>query len=209
MTEGGYITLSRKFFRGWAWTLTPAQIKVFLYLLYRARWKPGKAKWWDGHETIEVDRGEAVISTTKVAAACKVSRKVVRRTIEILVETGTARANTRANRYTVITWLNYDLYQNPNTRGGQQEETTRANRGPTEGQPRATEENQGNQGNQEKERERARGDRDRDFHPPQMMGEQVEIAKRLMGEDRKAGKKLKDFRHYTHEAAKQMGMIKQ
>ena len=207
MNEGGYITLSRKFFQGWAWALTPAQIKVFLWLLYRARWKPGKAKWWDGHETIEINRGEAVISSQKVAAACKVSRKVVRRTIEILVETGTVRANTRANRYTIITWLNYDAYQSPNNSRGQQSGTRRANRGPTEGQPRATEENQGESG-ESGERERARTRRTSLKELPTRQREQLELAKQLREEDRRAGRAVKDFRMYTTEAARQMGMIK-
>lgn len=137
--RGGAILIARRFFESWAWDLSGDQIKVFLYLLYRARWKQGVDRWWDGHEVVEIDRGSAIISTEKVAVACHVSRKTVRRTIEILSEVGTIRANTKANRWTLVKFLKYDVYQYGASYVGQPSRTQGANRGPTEGQPRATE----------------------------------------------------------------------
>ena len=66
--------------------------------------------------------------------------------------------------------------------------------------------------NQKSKRGTSRGkpwtQKERDFIPSELMGEQVQLAKTLKEADRKAGNPIKDFQHYTHEAAKQMGMIK-
>src|SRR5437867_3953142 len=130
MPEGGHILLARKFFESWSWDLTGNQMKVFLYLLYRARWKKKADRWWDGDELIEIDRGEAVISTFQVAKACGLSRKVVRRTIEVLVQQGTLRASIKASRWTRIRFLNYDVYQDGASYVGHPSRTQGASRGP-------------------------------------------------------------------------------
>lgn len=128
--EGGAVILARRFFERWTWTLTGNQIKVFLFLLYRCRWKPGPEPWWDGQRFVEVTRGQCVISADGVAKACKVSRGCVRRTIEILRESDTATTNTVANRYTVLSFTNYETYQNLSNYGGQRSCTPLAGRKP-------------------------------------------------------------------------------
>ena len=58
MAEEGHLVLARKFFDSWSWSLTGNQIKVFLWLLYRARWSRSIDRWWDGDEMVEIGRGE-------------------------------------------------------------------------------------------------------------------------------------------------------
>jgi hypothetical protein len=141
--QGGALLLARKAFDGWLWTLTGNQIKIFLWLLFRARWKQGSERWFDGTEFVEVTRGQLVTSPDAIAKANGVSRGCVRRTVGSLIKADTIRATSRAGRYTIITVCNYDTYQDPENYADLARSHLRAYREPGESQVRATEENQG------------------------------------------------------------------
>jgi hypothetical protein len=141
--QGGAILLARQSFERWLWSLTGNQIKVFLWLLYRARWKRGPEPWFDGREVVQIERGQLVTSPDSIAKANGVSRGCVRKALAVLEKTETIRANARANRYTIVTICNYDYYQDHRNYQSQRESQPRANREPTESQPRATEGIQG------------------------------------------------------------------
>ena len=78
MADGGYITLSHAFFDSWVWKLKSDQRDLFIYLIYRARWKkdPSKVVLPEGY--VMVERGQLWTTERKLSAGVGVGRQVVR-----------------------------------------------------------------------------------------------------------------------------------
>ena len=81
-------------------------------------------------ETIK--RGQRITSLNKLAERWKWSRKKVTNFLNLLEEDGMIIAKKEQGKYTTITIVNYNFYQDDNT----QKEQLRNNRGTTEEQPR-------------------------------------------------------------------------
>jgi hypothetical protein len=128
----------------WQWYTAPHHAHVFQHIIRKANHKDG---FWRG---IPLARGQYITSQEALGEECGVSRKTIRMVVTHLSLSGEIRcerANIGANSGTIITVCNYETYQSSCEDVGQQEGQQRANRGPTEGQQRATNKNDKNNNN--------------------------------------------------------------
>jgi len=101
--SNGYIRLHRKI-TGWEWYHDPNTFRVFLHILLNANYV-------DGHfEGKVIRRGQLVTSLPSLSRETGVTIRSVRTALEHLFSTGELTVN-RHPRYSVITVVNYDLYQ--------------------------------------------------------------------------------------------------
>jgi hypothetical protein len=107
--NNGYIRLHRKLLQNPIWSqLGPAVLKVALYFLLRANYRPGQ--WYDGTRAVPIPAGSFVTSYGKTAAACNLSMQQIRDGFAHLERTGFATYR-RTPRWTLVTVLNWDIYQ--------------------------------------------------------------------------------------------------
>ncbi len=125
----GWIKFYRKIMESPVWDLSDAQLRVWLTCLLMANNKD--RKWL--HDEVPIPRGSFVTSKENLAKTARVSRRVVRGALTNLERIGSIRAKTRANKFTFITVVNFDVYQPLDRAEGQEKGQLRANRGPTEG----------------------------------------------------------------------------
>ena len=98
-----YVKISRKILE-WEW-YTDVNTKVlFLHILLKANWKPGR------FQGIEVPRGSFVTSLQNLAAETGLTIRNVRTALKHLENTGEVTSNRHA-KFSVITIKNYDKYQ--------------------------------------------------------------------------------------------------
>lgn len=126
----GFIFLWRSVM-DWPWYKDANTFRLFVHLLLRANFKP--ASWRD----IGLNPGELVVSRRSLADALALSEKQVRVALDHLRRAGTV-ATTRAGKYTIVSIVNWELYQHsPDGEGrdeGQEMAEKRAVSGPDEGQ---------------------------------------------------------------------------
>ncbi len=117
----GFISLHRSLIN-WEW-YDDANVKVlFIHLLLTVNWED---KVWHG---INIKRGSIITSYSKLAKETKLSVKKVRNSLEKLKSTGELAIKT-TNKYTLITIVNYNKFQDMNYKKGKQTGTQRANKG--------------------------------------------------------------------------------
>ena len=120
MISGGYILVSRKLIESEIWEKPPLYLKVWMYLLMRAQYKPFK----------DLDRGELVVSIPELIEACsykvgyrteKPSKSQIFNILEWLrnsdeasderYDTETMIDTTKTTRGMVVKVSNYNVYQ--------------------------------------------------------------------------------------------------
>lgn len=120
MIPGGYILVSRKLIESEIWEKPPLYLKVWMYLLMRAQYKPYK----------DLDRGELVVSIPELIEACsykvgyrteKPSKSQIFNILEWLrnsdeasderYDTETMIDTTKTTRGMVVKVSNYNVYQ--------------------------------------------------------------------------------------------------
>lgn len=99
----GFITLHRKIV-GWEWYSDVNVFRVFTHLILTANWEPKK---WKGEL---ISRGQKVISIQKLAQETGLTEQSVKTAIKKLKSTGELTSKS-TNKYTVVTLINYDFYQ--------------------------------------------------------------------------------------------------
>lgn len=99
----GHITLDRKIL-DWEWYTDTNTKTVFIHLLLTACWKDTK---WQGKI---IKRGQLVTSIPSLCTDLSLTTREVRTALSHLCSTGEIDRQTTA-KYSVITVLNYDLYQ--------------------------------------------------------------------------------------------------
>ena len=147
--EDGYIKISRRVFSSKTFlSLNAIQKLVTFYLILMANHQDNK--WWDNHEKkfIDIKRGSFVTSVEQIRKKINdrlVTPKKIRLILSSLEKMEFLAIKT-TNKYTLITILKYDLYQNGTNYEGKQKGKLRASKGQVEGKQRAT----NNNGNKEK-----------------------------------------------------------
>ena len=139
MSEG-WISIHRKILE-WEWYSDINVCRVFIHCLIKANHTEKK---WQG---VAIKRGQFITSNSILAHECNLSVKQLRTSLNKLKETGEVASNS-TNKYTVISMLNYEKYQDE----GKQTGKRRANEGQTKGKRRATTNNDNNDNNEDKER---------------------------------------------------------
>ncbi|MDR3739299.1 MAG: hypothetical protein P4L40_09800 [Terracidiphilus sp.] len=121
VADRSFVLVYRKLTENPVWTqLSPAVLKVMIAFLFRANWKP--SSWYDGRAQVEIPRGSFITSYAKMAQFCHLSIKEIRGSFEHLERAGFA-AYTRASKWTMVTILNYDTYQDLRNEQGTMEGT--------------------------------------------------------------------------------------
>ena len=120
MSEG-WISIHRKILE-WEWYSDINVCRVFIHCLIKAN---HTGKKWQG---VAIKRGQFITSNATLAHECNLSVKQVRTSLDKLKETGEVASNS-TNKYTVVSMLNYEKYQDEGKRSG----SPRANEGQTKG----------------------------------------------------------------------------
>ena len=147
--EDGYIKLSRKIFNSKTFSnLNAIQKLITIYLILMANHKDNE--WWDSYQKkfITIKRGSFITSIEHIRKKIKdrlVTTKKIRTCVKLLKKMQFL-AIERASRYSHITIIKYDLYQNDKNYGARQ----RAKQGQDKGKIRAINNNGNNGKNKEK-----------------------------------------------------------
>lgn len=99
----GFIKIFRKII-DWEWFRKPNTRLVFEYFLYKANYED---KMWKG---IEIKRGQLITSLQNIANDNGITIRQTRTAINDLQSTNNITVKT-TNKYSIITVVNYDLYQ--------------------------------------------------------------------------------------------------
>lgn len=99
----GFITLHRKIV-DWEWYSDTNVFRIFTHLILTANWEPKK---WKG---VPVKRGQKITSIQHMAEETGLTEQSVRTAIKKLKLTGELTTEA-TNRYTLVTLINYDFYQ--------------------------------------------------------------------------------------------------
>ena len=149
----GYIKISRRVFSSKTFlSLNAIQKLVTFYLILMANHQDNK--WWDNHDKkfIDIKRGSFITSVEQIRK--KINDKLVTpkkiRLILSTLEKMEFLATKTTNKYTLITILKYDLYQNGSNYKGKQKGELRASKGQGKGKVRATNKNDKNVKNDKK-----------------------------------------------------------
>jgi hypothetical protein len=109
MYTGGYVQLVRKFLEHPIFTQCgPPVLKVAIYCLLRANWKP--MPWYDGSRTELIPPGSFITSIDHTAQDCGLSKAQIRRAFGHIEKThfATFRAT---HKWTLVTILDYATYK--------------------------------------------------------------------------------------------------
>lgn len=103
----GHIKIDRKILE-WEWYSDINTCRLFLHLLLKANWKPGRFMG------VDIERGSLATSLPNLAAETGLSLQNVRTSIKKLKTTGELTVNQHP-KFSVITIKNYTLYQDANS----------------------------------------------------------------------------------------------
>lgn len=126
----GNILLHRKIV-DWEWYNDPNAMRLFIHLLLTANWEDKK---WRGND---VRRGQRITSIANLAKELCLSDKQIRIALDKLKRTSEV-ASKGASSFTLVTVINYDLYQDQEKIRASKGASNKANGGQTEGKRRAT-----------------------------------------------------------------------
>ena len=125
MIDNGFIKIHRKMIN-WEWYKDGATMRLFVHCLLMANWTPGRFMGY------EIPRGSFATSYTNLSEQTGLTRKQVRTALKHLKRTQEL-AQTRTPKFSIITVVNYNIYQVEGTDEG----TERAQQGHTKGTERA------------------------------------------------------------------------
>lgn len=140
----GFVAIFRKIQDHWIWQ-DPERLHAWLDILISAQFHDSE-KMIKG-KLVKVPRGSWFISQKTLESRWGWSKNKIRHFIGTLVEEGmiTAKGTTCG---TILTVVNYELYQNPGTAKGTPKSTSEGTpEGTPEGKPEGTHTNKGNKGN--------------------------------------------------------------
>lgn len=126
MADNGFIKLYKKMLK-WEWYDDTNTVRLFLHCLLRANYEAGS---WHG---INYSAGQFITSLQTLANETNLTIKQVRVALQHLKSTNEV-ADLRQGNYRIITVIKWSDYQSKGRPMGD----VRANRGQTEGKPRAT-----------------------------------------------------------------------
>lgn len=104
----GAVIVARAILNSSLWTMRAEDRIVAITCVCLANFRP--KRWFDGHKEIQIGRGQFVRSLEGLAEAARVTKKVLRTSLQHLENTGFL-ARSRAQRYTLYTIPKYDHYQ--------------------------------------------------------------------------------------------------
>jgi len=109
MQNQGFIKLYRKILDSEVKSFGAVGIGFMCFCLLKANHKDNN--WYDGSKFVEIKRGQFITSSLELARELKIGRQVVRRILTRFEELQILTTKP-TNKYTLITLINYDKYQN-------------------------------------------------------------------------------------------------
>ena len=126
----GWVKLHRQFLK-WEWYDDINASRLFLHLILTANHKNKK---WQG---ITIKRGQLATSLSSLSKGTKLTVKQIRTALTKLKTTNEVAVKT-TSRYSLITVVNYSLYQSIDDIGASKGASTQTNEGQAKGKQRAT-----------------------------------------------------------------------
>ena len=140
----GWIKLHRKITK-WEWYDDGNTFRLFMHLLLMANHKDGS---WHG---IPVNRGQFITGRKKLAKALKLGEQQIRTSLERLQLTSEVTIEA-TSKYSIITIVNYNAYNDKETCNNQQSTETATNNQPSSNQQVTTNNNDNNEKNEKEEK---------------------------------------------------------
>lgn len=137
----GWVSFHRKITE-WEWYDDANTFRLFFHLVLMANHEEGK---WQGNV---IERGQHITSPDKLASQLKLTKSKIRTSLDKLKSTEEIAIKT-TNRFTLVTVVNYDFYQNE----GREIANNLANKSQTNRKQIATNNNEENEENEENEKE--------------------------------------------------------
>jgi len=157
--EDGYVKVSRRVFSSKTFSsLNAIQKLITIYLILMANHQDNK--WWDNHQKkfINIKRGSFITSVESIRKKINdklITSKKIRLILSTLSKMDFLAIKT-TNKYTHITIIKYNLYQDGESYKGKQKGKLRASKGQGKGKQRATNKNDKNVKNDKnKEKEKS------------------------------------------------------
>lgn len=130
--QGGFVLVSRKLLDDALWTSTPDSTKVCMVgCILLANWED--KEWWDGQAKVLIKRGSFITSMKNLAARLNTSLKKTQYATQLLEKAGFVLLK-GYTRYTLITVVNYEKYQDMSNYLG----IEKVNEGKTKGKRKGT-----------------------------------------------------------------------
>lgn len=129
------------------WSLNSDHRVIWLTILSLASHRD--AEWWDGKQRVQLHPGDLVTSQESLALKSHTSRQSVRAAISNLLRLESISTKIATKQYTVITVINWPIYQ-----GEENEANQEANHLPTQSQPSANHIGRMKEGKKEKREEK-------------------------------------------------------
>lgn len=126
----GYWKFHRRMLDHAVWSLPGDQIKVWITILSKVNHKEGE--WFDGKHRLSIEPGSWVTSQETISQAARVGRQTVRTAIKNLLRLESISTKIVTKRYTVITVINWPIYN-----GDTAETNQECNQALTKSQPSA------------------------------------------------------------------------
>lgn len=104
MTEDTFIIILRRLI-DWEWFKDSKMVHIFIYLLLRANYKPGR------YRGVVLDRGQVLTGRNSITESTGISGQSVRTCLKRLQLTNEITIKS-TKKYSIITICNYDSYQN-------------------------------------------------------------------------------------------------
>ena len=141
MAGQGWIKLHRKFYE-WKWYKNMTVKTLFLHLLLKANHTEGT------FENEVILRGQVLTGRKKLAQDTGMSEQQVRTSLSKLFKTNEISTIKSTNKYTILSIVNYDTYQDSNSNGNQHPTQRATNEQPTGNQQVTTNKNNNNNKNE-------------------------------------------------------------
>lgn len=126
----GWIKLHRKFLT-WEWIEDSNMVSLFIYLLLRANHESNN---WKG---VGVERGQVIFGRKQASKTLGISEKSIR-TCMIRLKSANQLAIKTTNKFSLVTIVNFDEYQESTEETASKTASKRANERPANGQQTAT-----------------------------------------------------------------------
>ena len=112
MNKKGHVKIYRNLVE-WKWFKRPNTLALYIYCLLNANWKDSI------YEGKKIPRGSFVTGRKKISCDTGLTEQEVRTSLNHLISTNDITKET-TNKYTIITIVNYELYQKDNQKSNNQ-----------------------------------------------------------------------------------------
>lgn len=108
MSDDGWVKIHRKIMKSTIWS-DPLRLKAWLHCILAANHED--KEFFFGGNIVKVKKGQFITSNRKLQEEWGCSTNTVKKILNQLMELGMIKYSTETRRYTVVTLINYGVYQ--------------------------------------------------------------------------------------------------